>query len=45
MAGENRIHRLGVLFCTRSVYKFVHIALCTKICGQELAELATLFPF
>ena len=30
MVGENPSYRLGILFCTRSMYKFVHIALCTK---------------
>ena len=43
-AKENPGHRLGILFCTRPVYKFVRIAFCTKICGQELAELGHPLP-
>ena len=34
-AGENRSHRLWILFCTRPVY---------KNCGQELAELGHPLP-
>ena len=44
-AGENPSYRLGILFCTRPVDEFVHIALCTNLCPRDSRVGTTLSPY